>query len=523
MSNYHYYDSETGTVVSSEVDPSELRNADLSLHPVAVQRALASWAEDVQTNPRNRSTLFGRDKYVTPSTIFEIMEAASKSVDDDVVSNFLDSSESVAFHKVHFEVSDKDQEDVWNQIARDVNLDRFIRQAWRDLNVYSQFYVVSDRINTTYKVRGSTPSGNRKRKEYSLYVPSQLGLLDPMRVVPVNRDVFGNEQYAWIATDSEAENYERDLQMGQLFVGRYMPSVTEKLEFGKHDIPVDKLLLLNPSLVWGHGSTKSSYERWSPVRMKSIFPLLDLKSQLRDMDRAWLLGGVNFIVLVKRGDSDRPAKVSEVEATASQVRAQSKSPVIVTDHRIDIEIITPDVEHVLNDEKWSTLDKRIMTRLWMSYAMPQNDSRETSSSLGNVIARGLTSKRHMLKRAIEENFIKPVLSEPLNISEGFTAEARVQFTPRRMEYSPEVISLLQSLRDRGDLSRETVLSEFNFSQKLEAERREYEDEVYEEVFTPVNVPFDSPGKTTPDGSGRTGGGGKNKNVGGNSGGEENDS
>jgi hypothetical protein len=74
-----------------------------------------------------------------------------------------------------------------------------------------------------------------------------------------------------------------------------------------------------------------------------------------------------------------------------------------------------------------------------------------------------------------------------------------------LEFDDTVVTMIQSLRDRGDISRETVLTEFNFDQALEAARREYEDERYPDVFEPTNVPFDSPEKTTPDGSGRTGG------------------
>lgn len=43
--------------------------------------------------------------------------------------------------------------------------------------------------------------------------------------------------------------------------------------------------------------------------MKSIFELLDLKQQLRQMDRAHLIGGSNFIVLMTMGDKDHyPAR-----------------------------------------------------------------------------------------------------------------------------------------------------------------------------------------------------------------------
>ena len=111
----------------------------------------------------------------------------------------------------------------------------------------------------------------------------------------------------------------------------------------------------------------------------------------------------------------------------------------------------------------------------------------------------------MMKRSIEKEVIRAVTSHPLNEEEGFTAECSIEFAPRRMEleFDQSVVTMVQSLRDRGDLSRETVLTEFNFDQELEAARRKYEDERYEDVFTPVNVPFNSPdNQTTPDGSGR---------------------
>jgi len=118
----------------------------------------------------------------------------------------------------------------------------------------------------------------------------------------------------------------------------------------------------------------------------------------------------------------------------------------------------------------------------------------------------LQSRRHMLKRNMEKNLIDAVTHHSFNENK-FVTEAKIEFTPRRieLELDPAVVTVIQELRDRGDLSRETVLNEFNFDQSLEAMRREYEDEEYGDVFKPVNVPFDSPQKVTPGGSGRKGG------------------
>ena len=110
----------------------------------------------------------------------------------------------------------------------------------------------------------------------------------------------------------------------------------------------------------------------------------------------------------------------------------------------------------------------------------------------------------MMKRSLEKNLVRAVSDHPLNQSADFDAETTIEFAPRRMEleFDASVVTMIQELRDRGDLSRETVLNEFGFDQELEAARREYEDDRFPDVFEPTNVPFDSPAKTTPGGSGR---------------------
>jgi len=338
-------------------------------------------------------------------------------------------------------------------------------------------------------------------------VPTDLGFLDPMKVVPVSPNPFGGNQLAYVL-DSDDEVEDDDPFVQALFLGKYTPSQSEAQKLEKEGIEVDKLALLNPQYVWQHSATMAPFERWPRVRMKSVFPLLDLKHQLREMDRAFLLGGINFIVLVTRGTDAMPTTKTEVDNTAAQVRGQSRSPVIVSDHRISIEIITPKIEHVLDDKKWDVIDQRILARLWGMFTMPSDSgNKETSMTMGRVIARGLASRRYMMKRSIEDNVIRAVTEHPLNADSGFTADTFLEFAPRRMEleFDPAVVTMIQSLRDRGDLSRETILSEFGFDQELEASRREYEDEKFKKIFTPTNVPFDSPNKGNPDQSGRRGG------------------
>ena len=502
-----------GDVMASLNDP----DSPISRMEHTFRRALATWAEDVHPSSRHQRGIFNRDKYVTPSKIFEQMGMAYDAFDDDIIGAVADTSESMTFQKISFEAREKDDEDIWNQIGKDLDLDTWVRTAWRELFAVSQFYGVRWWGKKTYRVRGKGEKRSR-RKEYDLVVPTALGFLDPTRIVPVGADLFGNAQLAWIASDLDMKlikSDDSDQLVSSIMMEKYEPTEAEKQVLENEDIDSDSLVLLNPMYVWRHTLTKSPFERWARIRMKSVFPILDLKHQLREMDRAFLLGGINFIVLVTRGSDTMPTTKTEVADTATQVRTQSRSPIIVSDHRIKIEIITPDVEHILNTSKWSVLDERIMLRLWGTFQFPsQSPSRETSVTIARVIARGLQSRRHMLKRSIEKTIIDQVTYHPAN-QDKFAEPAKIEFTPRRieLELDPAVVAIIQELRDRGDLSRETVLNEFNFDQAIEALRREYEDERYKDVFAPVNVPFDSPSKTTPSGSGKKSSGNKQQKEG----------
>ena len=508
--NYHEAIVEDGVVVVSEVASDELMASEaFQMVGGKIQRALAQWAEDIRQPDRRAKGLFSRNKYVTPGDVHGQMALAYDAADDDVVGGVLETSESIAFQKITFESEDKDQEDVWNQIGTDLNLDDFVRTAFRELALVSQIYPVRWWGQKRYTVRGKGDGGRERRKSYNLSVPVGLGFLDPTRIVPVSGDIFGNTQLAWVATDDEMDVARdpdtEDRLMASLFVGMYKPSESEMNKLDKEKIDPDRLVLLNPEFVFRHTLTKAPFDRWANLRMKSLFPLLDLKHQLREMDRAWLLGGINFVVLVTRGSDERPSNLTEVSETAAMMRVQSKSPVIVTDHRISIEIITPEVEHILSPEKWKVLDERILMKMWGTFTLPSDaGGAETSQTLGKVIARGLGSRRHMLKRSIEQDIVRVTQESVLNADEDFDAKIRLEYRPRHIEltFDSLLAGELQELRDRGDLSRETILSELGFDQDLEAMRREREDKEFGDIFTPVNVPFDSPNKVTPSGSGK---------------------
>ena len=529
MTDEHAFEAtiDEGVAVASDVDPdlveSSLQEGILNGYEgsnwmAPVRRALASWAEDTRSNRGRDRSIFARNKFVTPSKIYEQMAMAEDAMDDDVVGGVYDTSEAMAFKKMAMHCPEPDQRDVWNQIAKDLNLDEFLRMAWRELFKVSQYYGIMWWGSKEYRVRGMAEE-RRRRKTYNLSVPIGLGVLDPTRVVPVGLTMFGDRQLAWIADEGEMDMFKQvkdrvldDQVISEILLGPYDPPKAEADKLKNEDVPVDRLMLLNPANVWMGHLTKATYERWARLRMKSIYPLLDMKHQLREMDRAFLLGGINFIVLVKKGSDTHPVKKeSEITMVAEQMRAQSKSSVIVSDHRLEIEIITPELDHILANDKWMVLDDRIRLRLWGSIAPPSDTgNQENQVTLAKVVSLGIENRRHMLARDLE----KHIVEETRNRNEELDAEASIEYAPRRVDllFDSQVANIFQEIRDRGDLSRETILEEFGFDLDLERERREeekgddFEGDSDDEIFTPVNVPFNSPeNMTTPGGSGRRGG------------------
>lgn len=512
-------DSENGVVIISDVDREEVQGAMADPEflrgrseawVAPVQRALASWAEDTKSNAKRR-TIFDRDKYVTPGLIFEQMAMSEEAMDDDVVAGVYDTTEAMAFKKMVMESDDLDQSDVWNQIARDIDLDSFLRIVWRELFKNSQYFGVVWWGPKKYKVSGKREQ-REARKTFNIVAPVSVGVLDPTRVIPVGNTLFGDHGLAWIASESEVTLFnetkggkgtQTDELVDQLILGPYVPNNDEAKQLKVEGVPVDRLYLLNPLNTWMGSLTKSTYERWARLRMKSLLPLLDLKHQLREMDRAFLLGGINFIVLVKKGTDTHPVKrTEEITMVTEQMRAQSKSSVIVSDHRLEIEIITPDLTNVLNTTKYAVLDDRIRLRLYGSISGGGAGTKDTELTLAKVVALGIENRRHMIKRDIERAIVRPTKDRNVGT---FEASASMEYSPRRVDllFDPEVAGIFQEIRDRGDLSRETLLDEFGFDIDLERQRRNQETKVGDDkVFKPVNVPFDSPNKVTPSGSGR---------------------
>lgn len=483
---------------------------------------MVRWSQDTKLPTSRRGNLFDRDRYINPEHTWDQMKIAYHAAEmDDVVAGVLEMTEALAFGRTSIDCHEPDEENIWAQISEDLELDRRLREMWREDFTVSQFYAAVWWGQKSYSVDGKSDSGVKRKKKFdNLNVPVGITILDPLKIVPVGNLMFNKDVLAYCADNRNEYDLikavingdrEADPLIKQLMVAPYEPDETERRMLSDDGIAPGRLFLLNPKNVWRHTDTRPQYQRFATVRMKSVFELLDLKAQLRALDRALLLGGTNFIILVKKGDKDRPAKAAEIQALQQNVRTLSRTPVIVGDDRLSIEIITPKTDNTLDPTRYNGIDSRITSRLYMMFMtgnFASGAKGDDSIKLAKMVARGLESRRHLLKETID----KRILRETFERNAALTSKPSLQFHPKRiaLDFDPTYANFLLDLYDRGPLATESILEEIDYDIHTELRRRKKE-KPFDEVFTPRAAPGASnlgeggEGKQDPKSAGRTGG------------------
>jgi hypothetical protein len=497
---------EIGTPVTDQVNviygpnAAEVAHVDEGVRQIAYQ--LQSWVNNMRA-VTGQASLFDRGKYVSSDNVYQQMLTARAAVkDDDICASVADITEGMAFQGCKWESPDWDTTDLFNQMAAEQNLDGLMRKMWREEFTYSCCIPAFWWHQGEFVVRGSTEAGNKKKRKVKIWYPQAVTLLDPAKVVPVGLLAFGQERLAWRATRQETVAYNSIVQgelqdelMDRFFVGQYVARDTDELrEITSLQVDPSQLLLLDDRYVARHTTTKPDYLRFADVRLRSVFRLLDLKQQLLESDRVALIGAANYILLVKKGDKDDPAYPEEIANLKDNYSTLAKLPVIFSDHRLNIEIISPKQEHVLNREKYETVDNRIAARLLntLNAAGTSGQRSDNTLTVSRLIARSMEGRRHMLRRFLERQLARMVVEDPRN--EGvFPVTPSLVYTPPNIQLDEDagVAQVVQQARTTGDLSRESFLDYFGFDQEVEAMRVALEATKFDDIFQ-TRVPFDSP-------------------------------
>jgi hypothetical protein len=501
-------EGEQGVNVALSPSAAAIEGIDPKMRQLAAQ--LETWVQNTRTIT-GKTSLFDRGKYVGSDCVYDQMKTARTAVkDDDVVSATIELTEGLAFQGLRWESGDWDTSDIFNQMAAQQNLDAVIRKMWREESTESQITVALWWDYGTFKVRGKTTKGNSRKKSVKVYYPRAITILDGTRVAPVGLLAFGQERLAWRATKGEMQSYDmvargrlKDDLFERFYEGKYtVTSSEEAQDLTALKVDTSRLLLLDEKVVRRYTATRPDYARFATVRLNSVFRLLDLKQQLMEADRVALVGAANYILLVKKGDEKDPAYPEEIANLKENYHTLAKLPVIFSDHRLNIEIISPKQDFTLQAEKYDALDSRIAARMLATLSATRSSgTRDQSTSLTRPIARGLENRRHMLRRFLEAEIARAVVEHPKNDGIFEEGPPSLAFSPPNIQLDSDaaLASIIMQARTMRDLSRESFLEYFGFDQEVEAMRFELEEDKYDDIFKtaiPFNSPQNAPGGNT---------------------------
>lgn len=452
---------------------------------------IITWHRKVKQTP----SMFDRVGYDLPDDPYESFVIAENAVRiDDVIGGLADVTEALAFQGVKWESSNTDDADVYNQISADLDLDAQLRVIWREMFTFSQVVVAEWWESRSYQVRSPViGNGRKRRKRYNVQAPVDWMVLDSTRIVPVGDRLFSNDPIAWAATEEEYETWlaGTDILLNTFFPTKYTPTSDDEIErLGEWGIDYNRLLLADSQYVYRYTDTRPQYKPFADLRLGNVFPLLDMKMQLMKADRVSLVGAANYILLIKKGSKEEPAHQTEIDNLRAGFKVVARVPVIVSDHRLSIEIISPARDFTLDRERYEVIDNKIARRI-LGYTDVNDKSASSTEFNSRIIRRYVENSRHMVRRLFERRIGRAVYDKNPG---AFESVPNLAFMPRHVdiEGNDSLLKTVLELRAKNELSRETTLETVGFDQNVEAVRRQNEEESGMDDVFETAVPFNSP-------------------------------
>lgn len=458
----------------------------------------------------NEGSLLARRRYQTPANVMdEIRLARSLAERDDDVAGVLGEMIAIAFGDGYEHQGDDEATvELFCEMskAKYSGLTRALQEMYRELLISSQVNtaILFTRENISYSLQGSN-----RRLSKSIAVPL-IGVLHAENVRVIGNDMFGTGQLAYYPDTDRLRRW-----LEKYFNPRTEPAV--KAQMGREDrvsanlftgkVPqgmidadapnwgerwsAQNLYFLNPKMVHRSTFPKGQWKYPRPLLTRD-FSLLEAKRLLNIMDYALLQGGSNFIVVAKKGSDKRPAQRDEIENLQNVVRTASKTGVIVGDHRLEFEVITPKMEALLNPEKRRLLGRKIVQAMMrIPESAQETPSRSSQSNPEQESkARVITSDRVLIKSHVEDYIYDETVNRNPNV---FKEAPCIAFPKIVLQGTQFFTDYMLKLRDRGDIPRKWAVefAGFDFDAAVDQRKREIESGA-DEVLQPAAVPFSSP-------------------------------
>jgi hypothetical protein len=230
------------------------------------------------------------------------------------------------------------------------------------------------------------------------------------------------------------------------------------------------------------------------------------------MDYALLQGGSNFLVVAKKGTDQRPAQQPEIDNLREVVKRASRTGVVIGDHRLSIEIITPDLSELLSESKRRLLGRKLSNLLLRVPEEEENAAAEGVKARTELIQRVISADRRDLRRHVEGSaYEEAAKRNPLHFAQG---PAAIWFPKIILQGTQYFTDYILKMRDRGDIPRRYAVEAGGFDYEAAVQQRKREKANGDDrVMIPAAVPFTGQGGQVSDnGGGRPAGSGPNNGA-----------
>jgi hypothetical protein len=469
-----------------------------------VENSSMAWARSTSfQNYSGTGSMLTRREYRTPTNVIDEIKLARELAErDDDVAAAIDMMLAVAFsdgmENLH---EDEKTVGLFNGVCREANMDAALKELYRE-------YLISAQINSVSLFTRDTIEWNPVKgesQEESVAIPL-IGVLHAEDIRVLGDDTFGTGILAydppdqalrsWLDTffspqtspGKKAEMGRQNRVAANMFIG---PVSDAELDHSEAPYSSGRLWKLNPRMVHRSTMPKGNWKYPRPLLTRN-FALLEAKRLLNIMDFALLQGGSNFIVVVKKGSDKIPARPEEITNLQNVVRAASRTGVIVGDHRLSIEVITPDLKELLNPEKRRLVGRKLASALLrVPEAGVEEPGVEGMRSEVEFVSRVIAGDRHDIKRHIERHIYAETVRRNRRV---FTKGNPAMWFPKIVLQGTQFFTdFVLKLRDRGDIPRKWAVEAAGFDWEAGVEQRKREmDAGTDEIMQPGSVPHSSP-------------------------------
>ncbi len=461
------------------------------------------------------SSMFARTPFRAPMNIVDEIKLARDvaETDDDIVAVIGQAVNSAFRDGMQNQHEDEPTLHLFNECARAMNLDVQLKEIYRE-------YLIANQVSTlslfARQRLSFTPSGTQDRVQAQLSVP-RIGVLPAENIRVVSNDIFGEGDLAYDVTDVALKQWldtffdkgtspamrnrmaTENPVMAALFIG------TIEVPFNDQDMfsAGKKLYKLNPRMVHRTTMPKGAVAYPRPV-ITSNFALLEAKRLLNIMDYSLLQGGTNYIVVARQGSDQLPAQQPEIDNLTTQVRSASRTGVLVGDHRLSVEIITPNLTELLNPEKRTLIGRKLaMAILRIPEQVTHDAGSEGAKQEMTFIENTITADRHDVKRHVERFVYEEIVKR--NPSAFKKGACKLWFQRVVLTGGKDFFDQVVKARDRGDIPRKYTVEMLGFDYEAGRAQRKREKEAGDdELMIPGSVPFDSPQNQLPGSDGGEG-------------------